>query len=259
MSFKDKSNSPDRWSTRLLPHSHGFSYQFLPPGIQHDFCPNKIPPCCITNMTPSFQKAFLISILCRLSDTGGLYQNCLTLEVCIKTVWHWRFVSKLTLGVCIKTVWHWRSVSKLSDNGGLYQNCLTLEVCNKPAKTRKQAETLNLMSPWQQGMKGPQRLGQLQYYIMMKSKWWCYEGPFHSHSHTWQGTNLTHVMVSGTCSIGQEIRATSSKMHLWSGWSYAVWPQPSHVVNSSFSLCRSWYKGWNIPYITLNLMEYKSV
>ena len=39
---------------------------------------------------------------------------------------------------------------------------------------------------------------------------------------------LTRPGNCGTCSVGQVNRATLSKTHPWSGWSSAVWFQPSH-------------------------------
>ena len=46
---------------------------------------------------------------------------------------------------------------------------------------------------------------------------------------------LTRPGNCGTCGVGQVIRATLSKMHPWSGWSLAVWFQPSHLVHSNLS------------------------
>ena len=44
---------------------------------------------------------------------------------------------------------------------------------------------------------------------------------------------LTSPGNCGTCSVGQVIRATPSKTHPWSGWSSAVWFQPSHWAHST--------------------------
>ena len=66
--------------------------------------------------------------------------------------------------------------------------------------------------------------------------WWCYGGPFSVWDYlTGLQTTLTVIIIpvltrprnSGTCSVGQIIRATPSKTHPWSGWSSAVWFQPS--------------------------------
>ena len=66
--------------------------------------------------------------------------------------------------------------------------------------------------------------------------WWCYGGPFSVWDYlTGPQTMLTVIVIpvltrpqnSGTCSVGQVIRATPSKTHPWSGWSSAVWFQPS--------------------------------
>ena len=44
---------------------------------------------------------------------------------------------------------------------------------------------------------------------------------------------LTRPGNCGTCSVGQVIRTTPSKMHPLSGWSSAVWFQPSHWAHST--------------------------
>ena len=44
---------------------------------------------------------------------------------------------------------------------------------------------------------------------------------------------VTKPRTCGTCSVGQVITATLSKMHLWSGWSLAVWFQPYHWAHST--------------------------
>ena len=73
-------------------------------------------------------------------------------------------------------------------------------------------------------------------------KWWCYGGPFRFWDYlTGPQTMLTVTIIPvltrpgncGTCSVGQVIRATPSKTHLLSGWSLAVWFQPSHWAHST--------------------------
>ena len=59
--------------------------------------------------------------------------------------------------------------------------------------------------------------------------------------HFWSETMLTVIIIlvltrsrnCSTCSAGQKIRATPSKMHPWSGWSSAVWFQPSPWTHST--------------------------
>ena len=51
---------------------------------------------------------------------------------------------------------------------------------------------------------------------------------------------LTRPWKCDTCSVGQVIRATLLKTHLWSGWSSAVWFQPSHWAHSTPS------SGWEL-------------
>ena len=73
-------------------------------------------------------------------------------------------------------------------------------------------------------------------------KWWCYGGPFRFWDYlTGPQTTLTVTIIPvltrpgncGTCSVGQVIRATPSKTHPLSGWSSAVWFQPSHWAHST--------------------------
>ena len=72
--------------------------------------------------------------------------------------------------------------------------------------------------------------------------WWSYGGPFSVWDYlTGPQTTLTVIMMPVlprpgnccTCSVGQLIRATPSKTHPWSGWSSAVWFQPSHWAHST--------------------------
>ena len=69
-------------------------------------------------------------------------------------------------------------------------------------------------------------------------KWWCYGGPFRFWDYlTGPQTTLTVTIIPvltrpgncGTCSVGRVIRATPSKTHPLSGWSSAVWFQPSQL------------------------------
>ena len=59
-----QSNSPERWQTRVPRRSLGFTSLFLPPGIPHDFCHNKMLPCHTAHMDSQlFTQGFKVSQL----------------------------------------------------------------------------------------------------------------------------------------------------------------------------------------------------
>ena len=75
---------------------------------------------------------------------------------------------------------------------------------------------------------------------------WCCGGPVLLQT-IWRTTltiittpALTRPGNCGTCSAGQVIRATLSVTHPWSGWSSAVWFQPSHWAQSTPSSGLGW-------------------
>ena len=104
----------------------------------------------------------------------------------------------------------------------------------------KEAGTLKLRSPQEHGRKGHIRHFCLLYNEDEDDNWWCYFG-LRLLDCTQTVLTVIFILVltrpgnCSTCSVGQVYRATPSKTHLKSGWSSAVWSQPSHWASSTLS------------------------